>query len=350
MSTFDMWTDSRYSWDGTPATPWPPPGGTIYDPTRDGPPQPYIEPGTTPTPTSTPGSPPPAAPAAPTPPTLEQLDARATINTFLTQYGLGELSDWAWQQIVAGATPNQITLQLYDRTSEPGKVVQRLYPEVFERMDKGLPPMSIGDAVTYRNSAIQLFRAAGLPTTFYDQPEDLAKFAGNDVSLTELKARVDQGVEAATNAPAEARAELARLYGVDSGQLAAYYLDPTRALPAIQQQYQAASVSGAGVRAGYGGLSQSEAERLAQLGVSADQAQQGFGQLASMGELFNPLPGEQGAGVERTSQLAAEFEGNAQAQQQIERQRRARLAVFGSGGSFASSQGNLSGLGVATGQ
>lgn len=292
----------------------------------------------------------PTAPAPPTAnpsqPSKDQLDARAQIDAYLQQFNLGELSDWAWQQIVNGSTPSQITLQLYDRSSTPGKVVERLYPEVFMRMDKGLPPMSIGEAVTYRSNAIQMMRAANLPPSFYDQPDDLAKFAGNDVSLSELKGRVDAEVNAAVNAPPEVTATLQE-WGVPVGSLAAYYLDPERGLPIIQRQFQAAQVAAVAKQTQFGSLNEDQATNLALQGVTADQARQGFAALGAQSELFNALPGEAASSISQSEQLAATFSGDAAARRRIAQRQQSRLADFGGGGGFATGKGGLAGLGSA---
>lgn len=353
MTDWNMWNDPRYSGQGNPwdtswatwdGSQWPTPTAAPTAPTP--PPAPMPAPPAAPVPSAPPTAADPSTTGAQ--PTFDQLNAKAIIDTYLQQYGLGELAPWAWQQILDGTTdPNQLTLQLYDPTTDPGKVVNRLYPEVQQRRAQGLPPMSIGDAVTYRDNAIQLMRTAGLPPSFYDQPDALAKFAGNDVSLAELKSRIDEASNAAFNAPVQDRAELQRLYGVDAGHLTAYFLDPDKALPLIQQQWQASQISGAGVRTGYGGLTQTEAGRLASDGVTANQAQQGLGQLAGMGQIFNPLPGQTGPGISRDQQLAAAFENNSDAQQAIDRAKQARLAVFGAGGQFAGSSKGVAGLGTA---
>lgn len=239
-------------------------------------------------------------------------------------------------------------LDLYDPNTVPGKVVNTLYPELKMRRDANLGPISIAAAVDYRDKAVQMFRAAGLPKTFFDQPADLANFVGRDVSLAELQDRVNEGMTVARMAPAETRAQMEQLYGVDLGHLTAYFLDPARALPLLKKQEAAATLSGAGVRSGFGGLNRVEAERLATLGVSDQQASQAFGALVQNRELFGALPGQSGEPVvSRGQQLGAAFAGDEQALSLIERKRRARQAVFGGRGGLSASQAGVGGLGSA---
>jgi hypothetical protein len=352
------WDDPRYSWPN-PATGQPDPN-YIPPPPPPPPPSPATPP---PAPAPAPPTPPPAAPPptpppppgpTPTPePTTAQLDANAQIKAYLNQYGLGELADWVWQQIVDGSTQAQIELQLYDPASVPGKVVDRLYPELKMQREAsqtlGIVPMSISEAAGYRTTAVQLMQAAHLPAGFYDDPQDIARFSGRGTSLAELKDRIDEGVVAASQAPAETRQQLHSIYNVDLGGIAAYFLDPEKAQSVLQKQFAAATLSGTAVRSRFGGLSQAEAERYAALGVSPDQAAQGFGALVQNRELFGGLPGERGGLISRQQQLAAAFGGDEAAQAAIERKRRAREAIFGEGGGFAATQKGVAGLGSAAG-
>jgi hypothetical protein len=236
----------------------------------------------------------PPAPAVSSSPALApgQQDAFDALRGTLHLFGLDdpEMVAWVKQQIIDGTGQSSIMLALYDPATVPGKVVDRMYPEIRGRREANLAPISIQDAVGYRDNAIQLMHAAGLPPEFYDQPEDLARFQIRDVSLVELKSRIDEAAMASTQAPPETRAQLQSLYGVDSGHLTAYYLDPDKAQPVLQKQFAAATLSGTGVRSGYGALDRSQAERLATLGVSGDQAAQGSASWSSRGSCSARCP------------------------------------------------------------
>lgn len=292
-------------------------------------------------------APPPAPAAAPAPtpgPTQQQQDAFAIVRGLLDQYGLGSLSDWAWNLILTGASPVQVEVELRQRPEYRAR-----FPGIAEREKAGLPPISAAEYVAYENSAVSLFRSAGLPSGFYDEPSDIGRFIGRNVSLAELSARVQEGLVAAQQAPREVRDELSRLFGVGEGTLAAFFLDPDKALPAIRRQFAASQIGGASRRAGFGLLAGGEAERLAELGVSEAQAQEGFGQLAGAQELFRPLPGQEGAEgiIGREQQLGAAFGGDTAAQEAIRRRGRRRRAEFEGGGSFAAGQRGVIGLGEA---
>lgn len=340
------WNDRRYTWTPDRSIDpynWPP--GTVTAPASMAQP-------TAPAPAATAPLAAPAAPGFPPAPGLApgQQDAFDALRSTLHLYRLDdpEMVAWVRQQIIDGTGQSSIMLALYDPQTVPGQLVDRMYPEIRGRRDAMLAPISIQDAVGYRDNAIQLMRAAGLPGEFYDKPDDLARFQIHDVSLVELKSRIDEASLASTQAPPETRTQLESLYGIDSGHLTAYYLDPDKALPVLQKQFAAATLSGTGVRSGYGALDQGQAERLATLGVTADQAASGFGQLVQSRELFGALPGEAGVGaVSRDQQLAAAFGGDVAAQERLRRTAAARKAMFGEGGGFAAGQKGLAGLGSA---
>lgn len=307
---------------------------SVVYPTADGNPPPAAAPAPpiAPTPT-TPG------PTAPTGPTSEQQDGYAYLNSVLQEYGLEELSDWAWGQIVAGNSPTMV-LQELRRTD----AYRRRFHVIFERQSRGLAPISPAEVIAYERQARQLMMAAGLPRGFYDSTDDMSAFLVNDVSLAELNDRIQLGMEYLYSTDATTRSELARLYGGD-GNLLAHYLDPGAAVPLIQKQLNAARTASGAIRSGYGALNQAEAEMFGDLGISASQAQGGFGELVRSKELFGGLPGEAEADIARQTQLGA-ITGDAAAQAAIEARRRQRLARYSGGGGWATDQQGFGGLGT----
>jgi hypothetical protein len=276
-----------------------------------------------------PGTSPPAAAA-----TAEQQGALASLRSMLEGWGLGGLTDWAWQKLTSGASMDQIIYEM--RQSDQYKA---RYAGNVARQAQGLPPMSETDYLNYEQSARQMFAYFGLPKTFYDQPEDFAKFIGGDVSVTELHDRVQIASQRMMAQPEEDKA-WARLYGVTGGQQLAYFLDAERALPLLQRQAQAANLAGIGTQTGFGEITAAEAEHLAGTGVTAAQAQAGFGQLAGMKEITGQIVGDVGPGMTQGEQLGAVFDQNAENVAKLSRRQRARLANFqGPGGAFTQTQG-----------
>lgn len=269
---------------------------------------------------------------------LRQNDARARILSVLAEYGLESLADFVWQQILAGKSDAEVlqdirnTQQFKDR-----------FPAIEARTKAGLAPISPGEYVAYERQARQIMRASGLPENFYDSKDDFTRFLVGDVSISELNDRVQLGKQAAFEAPAEVREMLVRDYGMTEGDLTAFFLDEKAALPLLEKKYRAAQIGGAGVRTGFGST-RVENERLADLGITAGQAEQGFGVLSDSQELFGALDRGEDT-ISRTEQIGAALEGNSAARRRIEQRRRRRQSQFESGGSFASGQTGVSGLG-----
>lgn len=352
MSTWDPQAGTYVDWLLANPSAWQVPGTHPYQP----------PPADTPTPPPASPPPPPVA-AAPPPPagtstgvgglTPDQLNTQSIIQATLRQYGLDtpELTQWAHDAVVNGTTADQLNLELYDPSSTPGKVVDRLYPAIAKRRTGGLPPISIGDYVNTADTMRQLVSRAGL-TDYTDVPTLVDDWIAGDVSPSEAQDRIQTAQAAVFTEPPEVRAEFEREFNVPHplGAATAYFLDPANTVPKIKQQLTAAQIGGAAVRTGYGLLTADETTRLAQLGVTGDQAQQGLSQLGQQRQLFAPLPGETGGtGVSTDEQLAAQFGADVNAQQRIEQQRRARLAVFGGGGGFGPNQRGVGGLGVSEG-
>jgi hypothetical protein len=157
--------------------------------------------------------------------------------------------------------------------------------------------------------------------------------------------------QATFSIPTEVRARLESEFGLTpgSGALTAYFLDDRKALPLLQRDFQAGQIGGAADRVGYQGVSNDTARSLADLGVSEQQAQQGFGDLAQKAELFQALPGQGEDVIDQQTQIGAMFGGNANAQKRIENRQRKRVAEYQGGGDFASTQQGLVGLGKANG-
>lgn len=267
-----------------------------------------------------------------------QRDARARILSVLAEYGLESLADFVWQQILGGKSDAEV-LQDIRNTPE----FKKRFPAIEERNKKGLAPINPGEYVAYERQARQIMRAAGLPEQFYDTQDDFTNYLTRDVSISELNDRVQLRRQAVFEAPRDVVETLMQDYGATEGELTAFFIDPDRALPLVEKQWRAAQIGGAGKRTGFGSTRE-ENEQISALGVTAGQAQQGFGDLVQSRELFGALDSGEDR-IDRSEQIGAAFGGNAAAQRRIENRRRRRQATFEQGGSFAAGQQGVSGLG-----
>ena len=222
------------------------------------------------------------------------------------------------------------------------------------RIKAGLQPFKPNEYIQAEQEYVARLAANGMPAGFYDQPEDLAKLIAGRVSAIEFDNRIQAGYRAALNAPSSVKQQLQNLYGINDTDLAAYFLDPTRATDIIgrnknaelfNRQIQAAQISAQGQTQAGIQLGLTTAEELAAQGVSPELAQQRFQELGTTQELFNPLAGEQA--ISQEQQVAGTFGTNAAARQAIAERKRKRQAAFETGGTFAATQTGVSGLRTA---
>lgn len=259
--------------------------------------------------------------------------AAAIIANALRDYGLSDLGDWAWSQYLATGSMDQVFIDL---RSQPAYKARFPAMEALARQGKAI---SEGEYVSYERSVGQLLQQYGIPRGMYDTPQGIAELLVKDVSAAEVNSRLRIAASAAMQAPQEVRDSMQQMYGVDPGHLTAYYLDPDKALPLIEQQWAAAQVSGAAAKQ-KAAIDAAEAERLAAQGVSYDQAMQGFGQVAATAGLGQSVGGD--IADERTRREAA-F-GDVQAQQKVASVQRGRAAQFQAGGGAVETQSGVSGL------
>ncbi|CAB4155903.1 hypothetical protein UFOVP668_24 [uncultured Caudovirales phage] len=202
------------------------------------------------------------------------------------------------------------------------------------RKKNNLPPLPLTQILELENSYTTVLQAAGFPPGFYDDPAtDFQGFIARNTSPAEINRRVNEGYAAVKNADPEVIKQFKELYGITEGELAAYFLDPTRQEASITKSMESAQIAAEGRRAAGIQLGVGQAEELQQAGVTSATARQGFANIAAQQELFNPLQGEQA--ISQAEQVGGTFGTNTAAAQRIAQRKRQRSAEFEAGGGFA---------------
>lgn len=268
-------------------------------------------------------------------------DARTTINAVLSSYGLGELAEYTYNEIIVKETvninnPDAIVFALREQPA-----YQKRFAGNAARARKGLPELDPASYIGLENQFRETLRANGLPANFYDSTEDFTRLIEGDVSPAELNERVQQGYRAVVDADPQVKRQMQELYGVGDAELAAYFLDPERAAPLLTRQARAAQIAARGVEQGGIQLSGALAEDLARRGVTEAEAQRGFAEISALGELRQAFAGETALTQEQL--VGQQFGTDIQAQQELERRRRLRIGEFAGGGQFAQTRGGTSG-------
>jgi len=250
---------------------------------------------------------------------------------------------WTGKQLSPGDDVNTIGILLRDNP-----VFQERFPANKILQAQGKPQYSVREYLQLESSYKSRLQEAGMPAGFYDQPDDFQNFIANDVSPDEVGARAQLGYQAVRQSNPQVVAEFKRLYGVNEGELAAYFIDPTRMRPTFdryeaERQARSAQIAAQATQQAGFTLGQQQAEELARAGVTQEQAQAGFTALGDTRELFQTsLAGEQQ--ITQQEQIAGTFNTNAEARQKIAARRRGRQAAFESGGGFATGQTGVAGL------
>jgi hypothetical protein len=271
----------------------------------------------------------------------DQQSALTTITSVLSDYGLSSLASWAWGEVTNGVSSAQMLLDMYQTPQ-----FQQRFPGIAIRQAKGLPAISPADYVSYEDSMTQLENQYGLPQGTYDNPAAIGEMIGNDVSINEATARIQNGYAQVATAAPEVRAAFAANFGAaGDGALAAYMMDESRSVPVLEQQVTAAQLQGTAAMSSID-VNGQLAMKLAQAGISQSQMQTAAGNVEQQQALFNQNPGEANAPTQAQG-IQAQLGTDAQAAAEVAQAQSARASAFKGGGGAESDQYGAEGVGSA---
>lgn len=200
-------------------------------------------------------------------------DSRDLFRSTLSSYGFdNQAAESLFNQILQWQdtySVDQIVNDLLPNTNE--------YKERFKaneaRVKAGLAPLGAEEYIKTEASYRQALKEAGLPKGFYDSNDDVSAFIANDASPYEIKLRADAAARAVNNADPAYKQALRELYGIDEDMMAAYMLDPDRALPLIEKQAKAVEFGTAAARQGLKvtTIGEQYATRAPETGYTAEQ-------------------------------------------------------------------------------
>ena len=215
----------------------------------------------------------------------QKIDWIEQLSLLFKNYGLETLAPKIKDFVQQGYSADTVTLKLQE-TPE----YQQRFSGNAARLKAGLSVLSPAEYLATEEAYRQTMRTTGLPKGFYDSPDDFSKFIANDVSPAELKQRVDLAALSVDNADPFYTKQLQDMYGLSSGDMIAHVLDPERAMPFINKQVQAVQFGAAAARQGIN-VDLSTAEQFANMGVTKQQAEQGFQQVAELAPITDKLSG-----------------------------------------------------------
>lgn len=200
-----------------------------------------------------------------------------------------------------------------------------------QRVANGYNQISVGEYLALENQYKRIMESAGMPVGFYDDHSDFGRFIAKNVSPDELQNRVQAAVTMANEVDPTARGLLTSFYGVGTGDIAAYFLDPNRALPSLDKQYKAVNVAKFAKRAGLDPVSATRFEDLVDRGVTEQQAAAGYSTVAQFTDTFGQLARIYGGTFDQNDAEEDVFFNNNEKRQKL--MRREQAAFGGSSGS-----------------
>lgn len=203
----------------------------------------------------------------------ENRDAFMALNSLFKQYGLGSLAGKIYEYVKNGYGADTISILLQD-TPE----YKKRFAANEARIKAGMSVLSPAEYIAVENSYRQIMRQSGLPEGFYDTSDDFTSWISGDMSPTELQNRVDLATQATALANPAYKSALKQM-GLSDGELAAYFLDPDRAIPFLQKTAATAAVGAEALQRGLQ-FDQAYSEQLATMGISREQAAQGYAKIA----------------------------------------------------------------------
>lgn len=283
---------------------------------------------TSPTPTPAPApapAPTPQPPAAPgtVPPGSS---AFTYLQNVLASYGIEFTSQVA--NLLQGAMlewGDQLSMDLIMPDLQKTDAFVARFPGYAQAVQKGY----VGSVSEYRNlegNYRAILSNAGLPAGFYDDYSDFGNWIQSGVSPAEVQHRVEQAVTLAKQVDPTMRNLMAQYYGLSTGDVASYFLDPTRATPIIEHQYKTAGVAAWAARNGFDVSAATRFEDLVDKGITEGQAMQGYATARSLTDSVGRMASVYGESYGQTDAENDVFFGNDAKRRRIVKQ---EAATFG---------------------
>lgn len=205
-------------------------------------------------------------------------DAAEFLTAQLKAWGLEGLSTDARGMLENGDSVDVIPLKL--RNTDAYK---KRFSANDERLAKGLPALSEAEYVATERQYQSTLREYGLPQGFYDDHSDFNNWLANDVSPQELNDRAQTARAAYLDASPQVRDQWEKLYGLTPSDAVATFLDESKALDILKRKAQAATIGAEAFKAYQGNyqITADRAEELTNAGVTQQQAQAGYQDVAS---------------------------------------------------------------------
>ena len=259
----------------------------------------------------------------------------ATLTGVMNDYGLGSLLAKITQMVQEGLNSEAVMAQVRQTTEYADR-----FPAMKTLAGKKRV-ISEAEYIAFERNAASLERSYGLPVGMLGK-DQVTKLLENEVSAKELGERVNMAAGGAFDTSVEVKDQFRDYYGISSGGLTAYFLDPDQALPLLERQYVASQI-GAEAQIQQFNFDVKQAERLTEYGITRESARQSITNAANQRAFQSGF----GDTVTQDQLIDASLMGDSAAQKSIERVKKGRQGRFDAGGGYASNKDGVTGLGSA---
>lgn len=274
-----------------------------------------------------------------------QQSAKGILKGLLEQFDLGQLSDWANEQIMQGKDANAVVMEMrYGTDPVVRAAYDTKFPGMALRRQAGMPVISEATYIDTIRGYNQIAKAAGLNPDFLGTGTSLTQLIAGDVSLSEWRSRIQVAEEAARIADPEVLNMLATRHNFAQEDIVAMFMDPeqTKSYMANKRVLGTAKISGTSAKLLGRELSFSQ-ELSTYLNDMGVQQREVAARLNPVKGLSESVLGES----EMTGTAIGESLFGLNSDNKVDRRNQARQVSFaGRGGLMGASQG-ITGLGSA---
>lgn len=279
----------------------------------------------------------------PPPPAAIKNSAYDLLQAEFNRYGLGSLVSDLKNLITNDTSAGELTLLLRQTPA-----YQKRFAANAKRIEKGLTALDEASYLAKEDAYQNIMRNYGLPESYWKKDalgtqEGFNKLIANDVSAVELEDRIATAQNRVMNANPQVKEALKKFYpDITDSDILAYALDPQKALTDIKRKVTAAEIGGAALGQGLS-TSQLDAEGLAGYGITKQQAEAGYGNIAEFLPTAQKLASiyqEQPYTQQQAEQEIFNLAGSAEASKKRKKLAAAEQATFS--GSSGLSSGALS--------
>ena len=230
------------------------------------------------------------------------MDVFSMLAKYLTDIGLGSLfqvdangnpSGWLWEQVKAGAeTPERLMLAL-EETPE----FRQRFKVIFDMRERNVlgenvTVPTVSEVLAYEQQYRTVMSRAGVPSWFYDQPQDAHEAIRSNLTVEQIAERIDNSYSVVQRLPQEVRDVFSDYFGdASDATLVAAVLDPEKTLASLEKATRMAAAGGFARRQGFE-LQQTQAAEYATLGRTVPQIESDIAETARLRPLEQAQMGE----------------------------------------------------------